>query len=275
MTYKVTIRDYAVGDDEEWYWYRDGGAQFVQSGYRAQRVAPIDRHGVVPVGGDYQSAIDLEIELFHASGSTSEVENAATRLRGAFAPETGDGLVELTLELPSGEFMLRGRPRPPEIIAAGNDHGYGAARLVFELLDPLRYSSTAKSAATSVAASTGGMVTPMDTPMVTTGSGSSGDVTVTNDGTAPAPWQAFLTGPLTTPRLILGGETITVDGEIASGSTAILDSRDGSLLIDGAPYPWVTVDSVWWEIPPGSSTFSFRAAGGTGTALLTWRDASF
>lgn len=277
MTYNATLRDYTIGEAEEWYWAAYGGALVTSNGYRGRRVDYLARHGVAVDGGDWARSSLIEIDLLHTSNDPATVEQAAARLREACAPQTDGSLVDLTVDLPSGVFVVYGRPLPPEVSTASHDLGQGRARFAFEMTDPLRYGAIGKSASVTVAASaSGGMDTPMDTPMVTAaGSGGTGDVTVTNDGSADAPWKAFLTGPLTTPRLILGGKTITLDGAIATGSTALVDSRDGSVLVDGAPQPWVTVDSTWWEIPPGSSTFSFRAAAGTGTALLAWRDASF
>lgn len=269
--FTAEARGYTFGCDEEWEWTDRPSLGF--GSYRAPRTDVVGRHGNTPNGGDFGGAGLLSWPVEHSSGNAAEAEAAGFRLRAAFAPQTDGELVEMSVVLFSGTYIVRGRPLRPEVVTT--EFGTGSGLVQFETCDPLLYASTTNSVTVSVAASSGGMVTPMATPMVTTGSGSSGDASVMNDGTAPAPWEAVLFGPLTSPRLILNGKTVLINGDIGAGSMAVVDSRTGSVLVDGVPRPWVSVSSDWWEIPPGASTFSFRASAGTGTASLYWRDASY
>lgn len=273
MSWTATLRSLTIGAGTSYRWATMPQGLGVTS---RQTLVPLLGGGVAPTGRDVAEARDLTFEV-HLLGDTPTTTQALIdALNAAWAPSGGEGVEELTLELATGGRVYRGRPLRSTIalgrIATGS---IAQAQLVFVVTDPRWYSSTTQSVTVAVAGATGGMDTPMVTPMVTTGSGSSGDASVTNDGTAPAPWQVTLFGPLTTPRLILGGQTVQIDGDLAAGSIAVVDSRDGSVLVDGSPRPWVATTSEWWEIPTGASTFSFRAAAGTGTATLVWRDASY
>jgi hypothetical protein len=223
-------------------------------------------------GADVSESRDLVYEVVVVADEEEQVEPLVDWLIAAWAPT--DQVVELT----AGVKVRRGRPVGSdvdyELLIAGKA---ARVRLVFDAIDPLWYSTTIKSVTVTAGASSGGMVTPMVTPMVTTGTGSLGDAPVVNDGTAPAPWTATLTGGtagVDTPRLIMGGAMIEILGTIPAGSVLTIDSRTRSVLLNGQPRPWVAFTSAWWEIPPGLSTFSYRAQTGDGTAQLVWRDAS-
>lgn len=277
MTYTATLRGYTFGDEQEWDWL-PGSARFESNGYRGMRIPIAGRHGEHAAGGDYASSSRLVFELEHGSENRVTVEQAGARLRAAFAPHTANGLLELTVDLPSGAVVVRGRPTPPQIVPDANHFGYGVARAVFEMCDPLLYAAGMSSVTVSVGGTGGGVTSPIVSPVVSTSSGTSGDAAVTNSGTAPAHWVASLTGGTTgvdTPRLILEGQLIQIDGTIPAGSVLTIDSRDRSVLLDGQPRAWAAFRSAWWLIPPGQSTFSYRAVSGDGSATLTWRDASF
>lgn len=273
MTETQTLRGVTTGQGTSYPWRAMPRGLGTQS--RRNRVQLLTG-GVAPVGADVGEAGELSFEVTVLGTSPSNTEALVNTLVAAWAPSYEEEVEELSLVLESVARVYRGRPIGSTIVLDGIRRGsLAAAQLRFEVVDDRWFSSTVKSVGVTVAGSSGGMDTPMDTPMVTTGSGSTGDVTVTNDGTAPAPWTAYLSGPLTSPRLILGGYTILIDGDIAAGSTVVVDSREQTVLVDGASQPWSTPTSTWWEIPPGASTFSFRASAGTGTATLTWRDASY
>lgn len=272
--YAATIRDYVIGDSQAWEWTKI--PSLGPGEYRTQRVAIPGRHGTVPVGADYGGSRVVEFELEHMSAVPSLAEGAGFDLREAFAPAAGDELVEVELRMQSGTFTLRGRPLAATVEPVWGMFGCAVALAQFEQTDPLLYGPT-RSVSVSVASMSGGLATPVDTTggVTTTGSGSSGDTTVVNSGTAPTTWTAYINGPVTTPRLLLAGQTLELLGDVPAGATLVVDSYDGTIRLDGASRPWKSFESVWWDIPPGASTFSFRALAGTGSATLIWQDASF
>ena len=271
MTSSATLRDVTVGEGTDYPFMSPPGLPGVRA---RQSTVPRLSGGISFTGADVGDGGTLPLEVFVDGATSAAVMSLIDEVVAAWSPS--DIVEELELVLAGQTRVYRGRPAGavPDLQWLLEGH-LAAVKLDFTVSDYRWYSATPKSVQVTVASMSGGMDTPMVTPMVTTGSGSTGDVPVTNNGTAPAPWTAFLAGPLTTPRLILGGKVLTVGGTIAAGSTAVLDSREGSLLVNGAPQPWVTVDSEWWDIPPGQSTLSFRAAAGTGSVLVSWPDASY
>jgi hypothetical protein len=276
--YAATLRGYTVGDAQTWEW--TSNPQLGMGEYRAERATIPGQHGTVATSGDYggPGLLEWELEYVHpevTDGNTraATAEMAAFALRNAWRPHEGDGLLELTVQMQSGIYVYRGRPLRPAVIT--DEWGYGTANVKFDVLDPLMYAVSFRTAFVGLVTFTGGFDSPIVTPIVTTSSGSTGDAFVINEGYAPAPWTALLSGPLTNPRLILNGQSINIVGDIPAGSNLSVDSRTGRVELDGAMRPWVVGSSTWWDIPPGPSTFSLRADSGSGSATLSWRDAYY
>lgn len=278
MTYAfaASLRGYVVGDGQTWEWTTNPQIGFGE--YVTDRAKIPGQHGTVATSGDTggPGLLEWDLEYLHAEVTgerAAAAELAAFDLREAWRPHEGDGLLELTVQMQSGVYLYRGRPLRPAVIT--DEWGYGTANIRFDVLDPLTYGAAQRQASVTLTPVTGGFDNPIITPIVTTSSGSTGDAFVLNEGRAPAPWSVLISGPITNPRLILNSKSIDIVGVIPAGSNLLVDSRTGRVELDGAMRPWVVGYSQWWDIPPGSSTFSFRADGGTGTAILTWRDAYY
>lgn len=277
-SYAATVRDYTVGDFQDWEFTANWALGL--GDYEGQRAKLLGRHGNVPMGADLGAAglLSFQLEYDHPGTATSATaEAAAFALKDAWHPEDSDDVVELELVMQSGTFVYLGRPMKPAVVT--DEFGYGTALVQFETCDPLTYLATTKSVNASAGGTSGGVTTPLTTPLTTTGSGSTGDAAVFNNGTAPvARWVVALTGGsagVLSPRLMLGGDTVTIDGFIPAGISALVDSDTASITIGDQAQPWINPTSVWWSIPPGPSTFSYRAASGDGTATLIWRDANY
>lgn len=235
-----------------------------------QNTVPLRGGGVAFTSPDEGDAGQVAFEC-HVIGSTvDECVDLMDDIVAAFAP--ADSQVELALTMGSRTKVYRGRPLSCVPVLDGSQ--YGAARCSFTVADHRWFWPTTKSVSVGVASTAGGMTTPITTPLTTTGGGSTGDAIVTNVGTADAPWTAYINGPVTNPRLILGGNVLEFLGDVPAGSTLVVDSYEGTIRLDGASRPWATFESTWWEIPPGAWTFSVRAQSGTGTVTLIWQDAS-
>ncbi|MFB7672951.1 phage tail protein [Kitasatospora purpeofusca] len=104
--------------------------------------------------------------------------------------------------------------------------------------------------------------------------GSSGDLTVTNEGDAETPPRIEFRGPVTRPsvRLRETGQVLEYDLVLAAADVLTVDTSDGTVtLASGASRLYtVTPRSVpeqTFVLPPGASTLSFRdGPGTTGTA---------
>lgn len=143
--------------------------------------------------------------------------------------------------------------------------------------DPLRYGQ-AKSLLLNLPAVSGGVRFPLRFPLRFTGSTVSGDGDATNDGNITAPTVATLIGPLATPRLtnLLTGQWVQYNDTLAAGEFVVLYLKfplvallQGTALRTGKVS---TGGGGTFGIKPGSNTIAFRAASGSGTALLEFSD---
>jgi hypothetical protein len=105
--------------------------------------------------------------------------------------------------------------------------------------------------------------------------GTTGRLTLTNPGSAPS-WPALeAMGPLPSGFEVVevaSGKRLRWPRDVATGSVISLDSRTGSVSIDGTPgYEGYLTRRQWWSVPAGGeSTVQFVALGSPDpTALLT------
>ena len=126
--YTATLRDYTFGCDEEWEW--TGVPSFGHGAYRTPRAELAGRHGNAPRGGDWGTAglLSWPLELLMPA-DPAEAEAATMRLRAAFAPQTDNELVEMSIVMHSGTFVVRGRPLRPEVVT--NELGVGNGLVQF------------------------------------------------------------------------------------------------------------------------------------------------
>lgn len=105
--------------------------------------------------------------------------------------------------------------------------------------------------------------------------GTTGSVTITNEGNASAPVKFTVEGPTPVDGFVitdtLTGKTITYLGAVPTDSTLVLDGSDGSVVIDGvADRLGDTIVQAWPTIGAGQSRdFLFTPLGGSTAAVLT------
>lgn len=278
--YTATLRGVTVGRGTRFPW-REMPTGFDTTARTA--VVPYHHGGERPVGASVPETTMLTFDV-HLNGRTpAEVTTLRDTLAAAWAANGEYGMEELAVEFADGvRRVYRGRPASAvfalDMLGKGS---LGAALLTFAAYDPLWYSGEVKSVMAYPPVMGGGVtvendgVLVEDDGVIVEATPSTGDRTVVNEGTAPAHWQARLVGPLTVPRLYLGGVGVQIDAIIPAGATGVVDSRTESVTFDGAPRPWIAFASTWWRIPPGQHTFSLRAEAGTGSVELTWRDANY
>lgn len=219
------------------------------------------------VGDGGQVAFEIHI-LGSTTDNCADLDEAWS---GSWDIESNE-LDELVVTIGSQVRCYRGRPASYTPILDGTNTGAG--RCTFTAIDPFWLAPTTSTTGPVIAgATTGGLDTPVVTPIVTAASGATGDATIVSYGTRPAPWYVDIVGPVTNPRLILGGRSINIIGDVPSGSVLHVDSETQLMELNGQMRPWDSTTSEWWDVPVGVSTFSFRADLGAGTAQLSWRDA--
>jgi len=173
-----------------------------------------------------------------------------------------------------GEISLRGKMSVAGAVVNG--------ACQFECTDPVTYGDTVVSAVTTREVAGTGFTVPFSVGF-SLGASSGGGLSITNGGNRPAPWTARLDGPLTYPeithtqsgkRLAL---SLSANGgvDLASGQWLDIDSQQRSVMLNGTAdqRSRLTIDSEWWDLPPGQNDFTFRADTGTGTLTVTAYDA--
>lgn len=143
----------------------------------------------------------------------------------------------------------------------------GTYAISLQTFDPIMYGSDAIVAKTGLPGGSGGFVFPITFPLsFSLGTGGGGDVQVTNSGNAAVYPTVTIFGPCTTPTLTLRalGSTfqMVLDGlTLAVGEYVVLDFRNRTVTSStlGSAYNYVQTGSVWWQIPPGTSTVTYTA----------------
>lgn len=144
--------------------------------------------------------------------------------------------------------------------------------------DPRLYAGgPASTAAASVPSGAGvGLTFPMATPITFGVAALLGELVADNDGTVATPWVATFTGPLTNFTLehMDQGRLLIFDGDLAAGSTLVVDSDARTVYLDGTAsrYDWLRYPR-WFDLEPGSNTLRVNASSGTGGVSLEWRSA--
>lgn len=113
------------------------------------------------------------------------------------------------------------------------------------------------------------------TRIVTWAQDPSMSIQVGNAGTAYAPVVIRLTGPIASPRIILGatGEELSFQGyTLGAGETLVVDTARKTIQVDGmnAYQHLVFASSSWWMLPPESAPI-VRVQGGQQSAATTLR----
>lgn len=220
----------------------------------------------------------LTLPLFAFGETPAEAIDLMDAVAAVWAPSDTD--LELTLDLAGSVRVFYGRPAGfTPSYANVLQHSFGEILATFARSDPLWYSaSVTTTPPLIIGVATGGMPTPMPTPMVTAASGTIGETVVDNTGSAPAHWTAQITATstLATPRLFINGRMIQLNGVLETGETVELDSRDESASIGGAPRAWIDHTSTSsWQLPPGPSAVKVTAVSGDGYLVLTFRAAHY
>lgn len=235
------------------------------------------KDGVVPQGADRARARQIVIEARILAASPAAAMQLRHQLVAAWAP-VRDGLLTLRVRLAGVDYEIDGRPGVIDADVSDLLSSVVRVRASFAGADPRLYLSASAGSVALGADTSGGFLAPITFPYAASGAtvGSPGDAAVTNVGTFETPWIAVIHGPATNPRIILAetGEQVELIGDVPAGSNLVLDSRDGTVRLDGSPRPtWLSFGSRWWLLPAGTSTVRYRSASASGTADFTWRPA--
>lgn len=148
--------------------------------------------------------------------------------------------------------------------------------------DPRKYGVQMKTAvANALNTSAIGFTLPFVLPLTLPAQPPSGTVTILNAGNFETRPVVVISGPITSPGLVnqTTGQTVSWGGlAVPSGSTLTVDFniRQATLGGSGATAAYRSADpfSVWWTLPPGTSTIQLTGTAGTGASIVCqWSDA--
>lgn len=132
--------------------------------------------------------------------------------------------------------------------------------------DPLRYGPAGAAVSSGLPTSGGGLVYPLAYPLDYGTPGDTGQITVVNDGTAPAPIAFRVTGSLPLGFEISAdtGERLVYVETVPAGQTLWGDTGTGTLLAEGTSERRGNLTVAdWMQVPPKSSiTLQFTSLGG-------------
>lgn len=118
-------------------------------------------------------------------------------------------------------------------VSAGYDVGNVPFAVQFKCPSALRYGA-AQAPSTALPLSGGGITYPMTYPVTYGSGGITGRVTVTNAGTAPAPLKIGIRGRLPQGWIATAGDRVLAyPVEVPSGQTVVVNSADGTVLVEG------------------------------------------
>jgi hypothetical protein len=152
------------------------------------------------------------------------------------------------------------------MVQAGPTYGVGAVpfALQWKCPDPLRYGPAQASVSTGLPTTGDGLVYPLVYPLAYGAAGTPGQVTLTNTGTAPAPFVANVTGSLPNGfELSSAGQRIRYETTVPSGETLTIDTGEGTVVAQGtADRRGNLTVSDWIQVPPLSTiTVQFSSLG--------------
>ncbi|WP_190061247.1 phage distal tail protein, partial [Streptomyces echinoruber] len=136
--------------------------------------------------------------------------------------------------------------------------------------DPRRYALTEQTVAATLPAPEPGLSWPLVWPLDFGTPGSTGRLSVVNAGDADAHPVIEFRGPLTMPSLtnITTGDVLEYDLPLAASDVLVVDTGAGTVVLNGTASRIHTATSrsvpeQTFTIPPGTSSFLFRAAPGS------------
>jgi len=150
---------------------------------------------------------------------------------------------------------------------------YEEFQLTFVCPDPLLYASNTISGVVSLPVG-GGTAIPTAIP-ISLGASSGGQFVLTNTGSAPAFPVITLTGPLTNPYLtnLRTGAFLKFNYTIGTGDPPVVINCQTQAITQGANVKngIQSQDSTFWDLLSGPNTIGFSAAGGSGTASVSFQ----
>ncbi|MGQ4351990.1 phage distal tail protein [Streptomyces drozdowiczii] len=247
---------------------------------RAEDINRPDQHGDY-TSPDTTGARTIQIGLGLRGESPDDLRALTLALRAATQPQRQPAPLQLLDQdvLVYGKVRRRAVPYDAEALWA-----LGTAALEIYCADPYLYSLEEYTASTTAYSPAAGRTYPLTHPRSYGSAGTSGRLTVVNNGASPAYPILRIDGPVANPSVeqVTTGGSITIDATIQAGEYLTIDTRTRAvLLMDTSPRrSWVRGGSQWPLLMPGPNELAYRgsalpgAPGQSSLLTVTWRDTS-
>ncbi|MEV4438977.1 phage tail protein [Streptomyces sp. NPDC049577] len=244
-----------------------------------------DQHGAWP-GTQWAQQRTVSATVWLLPDSAGQ----ADAVIGAFLAGTGVQQGEQWLAVRLHGRTLACRARVSQRVVP-TDRAYatqGAAKVTLQWVcaDPRRYAVDERVAQTGLPSPEPGLdwAPGLDWPLDWGPAGSTGNMTVVNEGDAPTAPVVEFRGPVTLPSLtrLEDGRRLQYDITLADSDVLTVDTSAGTVLLNGTASRLYTArpDSLpeyLFQLPPGPTSLAFRAAPGPAdpraSVSVTWRDA--
>jgi hypothetical protein len=219
--------------------------------------------------GDHIGSQFVRARIVTVSGSIAnrDARDGLAQALVAASPVQSDAIQDLTIET-FGRALTASARLIRRSLPVGDNYAAGAVpfALQWKCPDPLRYGAIQSAVSTGLPTSSGGLAYPLTYPLTYGTSGSSGQLTLTNDGTADAPFVATVTGSLPTGfEISAAGQRIRYEFPVPAGETLTIDTGEGTVVAQGTADRRGNLTSAdWIQVPAGSTTtLQFTSLGGT------------
>lgn len=266
--------------------YLFGGANEVQlvsvdglaglPGMRTSDFVLLRTDGMSP-GDDFFAGRTVSVTLEASTLTDSTIINW---LRSELTPTSGAAEASVAFWLPDvcdGQvaFFTGKLRRRSGLVDLPWSYGLAVMTVEWDCTDPRLYSAALNtSSGIALADVTGGLTWPLTWPL-NWGGTQTGQTTITNDGTYPAPATFTINGPVVAPRIenLTSSKTISSTMTLASGESLVIDTGAKTVLFGGVTRSGtLTSTSQWFDPAPGDNTIRMTASSGTGTLDIEWRD---
>lgn len=238
------------------------------------------RHGAHP-GDDFSDVRSIVVTYELHSATAAGFADLVSDLQQAFSP--GGVEIPFVFQIPGvaggAKALIWARAKRRQL-PVNLDWFYRQPLATIELVatDPLLYSASESSGATSLPSAGGGLTFPATAPLTFGAVSTGGTISAVNSGSFDTDITLRIDGPVTNPRVesLTAGKTIAVNITLATGEYLVIDTKARTVLLNGTASRYSSLDtsSRWFTLAPGTNEITFRASTPTvATLAAVWRSA--
>lgn len=219
-------------------------------------------------GPTYLAARVITLAGVITAPSQSALDTAIEQLSAAVS--LTDTLLVVAETIPK-QALVR---RSGKVLVARQTDRIATYSVLVTAADPRRYSTVLQSQSVGLPVTTGGLTLPITLPITITATTVSGQFTLTNAGSMSTRPVLTITGPVTTPTILVQYPDGTVKqlvytDTLQAGDVLVIDPNSRTVTLNGTTSRRRYLSGTWPEIPANSSaTFLWSALSYDPSAML-------